>query len=56
MYIFQGLTNKQIAEKMFISVSTVKTHIQHIFSKAEVKNRTSLMAILSSNIDKEKEE
>ena len=55
MYIFQGLTNKQIAEKMFISVSTVKTHIQHIFSKAEVKNRTSLMAILNSNIDKEEE-
>lgn len=56
MYIFQGLTNKQIAEKMFISVSTVKTHIQHIFSKAEVKNRTSLMAILNSNIEKTEEE
>jgi ATP-dependent transcriptional regulator len=34
-----GLTNKEIGEKLFISVSTVKTHIINIYSKLGVKNR-----------------
>ena len=46
MMIAKGYTNSEIAEKLFISVSTVKSHIQHIFEKADVSNRTSLMALL----------
>ena len=37
--LVDGLTNKQIGEKLFISVSTVKTHIINIYSKLGVKNR-----------------
>lgn len=36
----KGLTNKEIAEKLFVSEKTVKTHVSHIFSKLEVKDRT----------------
>ena len=36
----QGCTNKDIAEKLFISVGTVKWHMNHILSKLDVKNRT----------------
>ena len=32
--------------KLYITESTVKGHIQHIFEKAKVSNRTSLMAMM----------
>jgi DNA-binding NarL/FixJ family response regulator len=35
-----GLTNKQIAEKLHISYETVKEHVQHVFRKIGVTDRT----------------
>lgn len=35
-----GLSNREIGEKLFVSVSTVKTHAARIFEKLEVKRRT----------------
>lgn len=37
--IYSGLGNKEIADKLFISLSTVKTHINNIYKILEVKNR-----------------
>lgn len=37
--IADGNTNKEISQKLFISVSTVKTHIINIYSKLHIKNR-----------------
>lgn len=37
--ISQGLKNDEIAEKLFLSVSTVKTHTRNIFQKLDVRNR-----------------
>jgi LuxR family maltose regulon positive regulatory protein len=34
-----GLSNQEIADQMFISLNTVKTHIRSIFKKLDVKNR-----------------
>ena len=36
----EGASNKDIAEKLFISVKTVKTHLTHIFDKLKARNRT----------------
>ncbi len=36
----QGTANKEIAASLFISKSTVKTHVANIFQKLEVTNRT----------------
>lgn len=41
--IFNGLKNMEIAEKLFVSEITVKKHVQNIYAKVGVKNRTSLM-------------
>jgi len=35
----QGHSNQEIAAKLFVSVSTVKTHNQNLFEKLEVKRR-----------------
>ncbi|WP_326670891.1 response regulator transcription factor [Streptomyces sp. NBC_01257] len=37
--IGQGLPNRAIAEKLFISEATVKTHINNLFAKADIKDR-----------------
>ena len=36
----QGFSNQEIAAKLFVSLSTVKTHIQNLFEKLDVKRRT----------------
>ncbi|HET6858670.1 MAG TPA: response regulator transcription factor [Streptomyces sp.] len=37
--IGQGLPNRGIAEKLFISEATVKTHINNLFAKAGIRDR-----------------
>ena len=44
--IFEGKTNQQMADFLFVSVSTIKTHISNIFFKFEINSRTALMAKL----------
>ena len=46
--INQGERNKQIAEKLTISISTVKRHLQNIYQKLQVSSRTEAIAILNS--------
>lgn len=36
----EGLSNNEIAEKLFVSLNTVKTHSARLFEKLEVKRRT----------------
>lgn len=36
----QGLSNQEIADKLFISLSTVKTHSANLYVKLDVKRRT----------------
>jgi LuxR family maltose regulon positive regulatory protein len=42
--IAAGLSNREIAEKMIVEVSTVKSHANHIYGKLGVKNRTQAVA------------
>lgn len=36
----QGLSNQEIAERLFVSLNTVKTHSAKLFEKLEAKRRT----------------
>jgi DNA-binding CsgD family transcriptional regulator len=38
--IAQGLSNQEIAEKLFVSLNTVKTHTSNLFMKLEARRRT----------------
>lgn len=40
-FMAQGLSNQEIADKMFVSLNTIKTHTSNIFSKLDVKRRTA---------------
>jgi DNA-binding NarL/FixJ family response regulator len=37
--ISHSMTNEEIADKLFISSKTVKTHLRNIFAKADIRNR-----------------
>ncbi len=41
--IAQGYSNDEIADKMFISKNTVKSHIKNIYLKLDVKNRIQVI-------------
>ncbi len=45
--IYSGLSNREIAEKLYLSESTVKTHIYNIFRKLDVRNRVSVICMIN---------
>lgn len=45
--VYQGLSNKQIADRLFISENTVKRHMNHIFKKTQTKSRQDIIHKIS---------
>jgi DNA-binding CsgD family transcriptional regulator len=43
----KGFSDKEIAENLFVSVTTVRTHNRKIFEKLQIKNRTEALTILN---------
>ncbi|WP_375753756.1 helix-turn-helix transcriptional regulator [Vibrio sp. HN007] len=39
----QGLANKEMAQQLICSLSTVKTHLQHLFAKLEVNSKVEMV-------------
>ncbi|ABZ83770.1 two-component transcriptional response regulator, putative [Heliomicrobium modesticaldum Ice1] len=48
LMIAEGLTSREIAEKTFISLNTVKSHIKNIYRKIGVSTKVELTKLISS--------
>ncbi len=44
--VAEGLSNRQIAEKLCIAVKTVENHLTEIYSKLRVKSRSQLICLI----------
>ncbi|MGW9684975.1 response regulator transcription factor [Flagellimonas sp. 2504JD1-5] len=40
LHISEGMSNKEIADKLFLSESTIKTHVSNLLVKLDAKRRT----------------
>lgn len=47
--IAHGLSNQEIADKLFISLPTVKTHVAHIFAKINARDRVQAVVFAYDN-------
>jgi DNA-binding NarL/FixJ family response regulator len=43
--VAEGLTNKEIGQRLFISERTIGVHVSHIFDKLQVRTRVQASAI-----------
>ncbi len=47
--VAQGASNKEIADKLVVKEVTIKTHVNSIFKKLNVKNRTQATLLIVNN-------
>jgi DNA-binding NarL/FixJ family response regulator len=43
--LVSGLSNREIAQTMFVSIDTVKTHLANVYRKLDVRNRAEAVAV-----------
>jgi DNA-binding CsgD family transcriptional regulator len=43
--VVQGMTNREVAERLFVSPHTVSTHLRHVFEKLELNSRVELAGV-----------
>lgn len=49
----EGLTNRQIADKLYVSEGTVKNYVSSIYDKTGIHDRVKLVVALSGNLQNE---
>ena len=43
--VAQGLTNREVAEKLFVSPHTVNSHLRRVFAKLDINSRVELTRV-----------
>jgi DNA-binding CsgD family transcriptional regulator/tetratricopeptide (TPR) repeat protein len=51
LLVAEGLTNRAVARRLYISPHTVNTHLRHVFAKLGVPNRVALAAVVHHSIE-----
>ncbi len=46
LLVIDGLSDREIAEGLFLSIHTIRTHLKNIYRKFKISNRTKLITIL----------
>lgn len=46
--VAEGMTNKQIAQALVLSLRTVESHVEHIFAKLGVRSRTQVAVLYAA--------
>ena len=47
--VAQGLTNREVAERLFVSPHTVSSHLRSIFAKLDINSRLALARIAAEH-------
>jgi DNA-binding NarL/FixJ family response regulator len=47
--IGQGCTNAEVAEQLFASEGTIKTHVNHLFAKLDLRDRAAAIIFAYDN-------
>jgi DNA-binding CsgD family transcriptional regulator/tetratricopeptide (TPR) repeat protein len=50
--VASGLTNRQVADRLFVSPRTVEAHLRHVFAKLAVRSRRELSEFVAHRPDK----
>lgn len=53
-YFYQGFSDAEICQKLFISKSTFKKHVNHIYQKMKLNNRVALLKCVDNTLEKAK--
>ena len=48
----KGLTNRQIARDLVLSVKTIEYHLSHAYAKLNIPSRAALAAMLTSDVER----
>ena len=51
-FVSAGLSNKEVARQLNVSLGTIKVHLHHIYEKLAIRNRTALAALRIDDDDK----
>ena len=48
-YVAEGLNNREVAERMYLSVHTIKAHLESIYLKLSVHNKIQALVYAIKN-------
>jgi DNA-binding CsgD family transcriptional regulator/tetratricopeptide (TPR) repeat protein len=49
--VADGLTNQEIADRLYVTTNTVKTHLTHLFAKLQTRSRAGVATAVARNLD-----